>query len=174
MEQISKANSLHLFLQIKAGLSNLGISSQITQGYIFLPVPLQQCWAAFLPVLAGRRPLKSQNTKTQKYQPRPVAASTSALASAAYLLPGGSGNDEADEIDADRRIPSPPPSDLKLPPDELELELKLDADPKPAPFLLPFLRRIGRAKHPNAAVSGSGFAAGRGSASMKAVGGARR
>jgi hypothetical protein len=110
-------------------------------------------------------------------------ASTSALASAAYLLPGGSGNDEADEIDADRRIPRPTPSDLKLlPPDELELELKLDADANtnPALFLLPFLRSMGSPKHPNAAVSASGVAArysvtaARGAASMKAVGGARR
>lgn len=147
----------------------------ITQSYIFLLYFFNN---------AGQRscrPVAVQSEhNSQKYQPRPVAASTSALAWAAYLLPGGSGNDEADEIDADRRIPSPPPSDLKLPPDELELELKLDADPRPAPFLLPFLRSIGRAKHPNAAVSGSGaalpysFAAGRGAASMKAVGGARR
>jgi hypothetical protein len=110
-------------------------------------------------------------------------ASTSALASAAYLLPGGSGNDEADEIDAERRIPSPPPSDLKLlAPDELELELKLDTDPNPNPaaFLLPFLRSIGRPKHPNAAVSASCAAPPYsvpnilGAASMKAVGGARQ
>lgn len=83
-----------------------------------------------------------------------MAASTSALASAAAnLLPGGSGN-EPDEIDTDRRIPiPPPPSDLKLLPDELDPDPEDPEllDPNP-PFLLPFLRSIGiSGKHPNAA-----------------------